>query len=306
MSEDYNLDEIKGFVKTHCDPQASFEMKAKEAAWALLQELNNRKDCDCSCSKEKESDEEAGAVAAKDEKSIEDTNSEVAEKLGGEQKFKKLQNTKQGNSSYFEFAKQQMQAIGAAGVIAMSAGVATQAETIKTESAVIVTHVRHEVPAIDKFLVNMEEAVKLMMSKIPFLPNNNASMGGSTSSTGSSGSAQATAAATATGGTEATKSEESAAETAEATTEESKTEETAKTEESKAAETVAAETTSEESPASESTKEETASVEEAIKSAEAPEMEIPKPVIVPHTTEVNPPMNNNERNNSKTNRSNTR
>jgi len=303
MSEDYNLDEIKGFVKTHCDPQASFEMKAKEAAWALLQELNNRKDCDCSCSKEKESGEEAGAVAAEDEKSIEDTNAEVTEKLGGEQKFKKLQNTKQGNSSYFEFAKQQMQAIGAAGVIAMSAGVATQAETIKTESAVIVTHVRHEVPAIDKFLVNMEEAVKLMMSKIPFLPNNNASMGGSTGSAGSSGSAQATAAATAAAtatSTEAAKSEESAAETAEATTEESKTEETAKTEESKAEETAATETASEESPASESTKEETASVEEAIKSAEAPEMEIPKPVIVPHTTEVNPPINN-ERNNSKNN-----
>ena len=303
MAEDYNLDEIKGFVKTYCDPEASFEMKAKEAAWALLQELDNKKGCDCSCSKEKE-DEQAGVVADKDKKSIEDTNAEIAEKLGGEEKFKKLQNTKQENSSYFEFAKQQMQAIGAAGVIAMTAGIATQAETIKTESAVIVTHVRHEVPAIDKFLINMEEAVKLMMSKIPFFPNNNASMGGSTSSTGSSGSAQANAAATATS-TEAAKSEESAAETAEATTEESKTEETAKTEESKTEEATATETTSEESPASESTKKETVSVKKPIKSTEFPEMEIPKPVIVPHTTEVNPPINN-ERNNSKTNRSNTR
>jgi hypothetical protein len=302
MAEDYNLDEIKGFVKTHCDPEASFEMKAKEAAWALLQELNNRKDCECSCSKEKESDEEAGIVAEKDEKSIEDTNAEVTEKLGGEQKFKKLQNTKQGNSSYFEFAKQQMQAIGAAGVIAMSAGVATQAETIKTESAVIVTHVRHEVPAIDKFLVSMEQAVNSMMSRIPFLPNNSASMGGSTGSLspkGSNGSAQASA--TAAAATEATKSEESAAETAEAITEESKTEETAKTEEAATTESVA-----EEASATETTKEETASTEEATKSAEAPEMEIPQPVIVPHTTEVNPPINNNERNNSKTNRSNTR
>ena len=298
MADDYNLDEIKGFVKTHCDPEASFEMKAKEAAWALLQELNNRKDCDCSCSKETEEE----VVATKEEKSIEDTNAEVTEKLGGEQKFKKLQNTKQGNSSYFEFAKQQMQAIGAAGVIAMTAGVATQAETIKTESAVIVTHVRHEVPAIDKFLVSIEEAVKLMMSKIPFLPNNSASMGGSTGSLspkGSNGSTQAST--TTTGATETTKSEESAAETAEATTEESKTEETAKTEEAATTESAA-----EEASATETTKEETTSTEETAKSAEAPEMEIPQPVIVPHTTEVNPPINNNERNNSKTNRSNTR
>ena len=298
MADDYNLDEIKGFVKTHCDPEASFEMKAKEAAWALLQELNNRKDCDCSCSKETEEE----VVATKEEKSIEDTNAEVTEKLGGEQKFKKLQNTKQGNSSYFEFAKQQMQAIGAAGVIAMTAGVATQAETIKTESAVIVTHVRHEVPAIDKFLVSIEEAVKLMMSKIPFLPNNSASMGVSTgylSPKGSNGSTQAST--TTTGATETTKSEESAAETAEATTEESKTEETAKTEEAATTESAA-----EEASATETTKEETTSTEETAKSAEAPEMEIPQPVIVPHTTEVNPPINNNERNNSKTNRSNTR
>jgi hypothetical protein len=184
----------------------------------------------------------------------------------------------------------------------MSAGVATQAETIKTESAVIVTHVRHEVPAIDKFLVSMEQAVSSMMSRIPFFPNNSASMGGSTGSLspkGSGGSAQASA--TTAVATEAAKSEESAAETAEAKAEESKTEETAKTEEA-----ATTESTAQEASATETTKEETASTEETAKSAEAPEMEVPQPVIVPHTTEVNPPINNNERINSKNNRSNTR
>lgn len=149
MEDDYNLDEVKGFVKNYCDPEVDVDQQLKDSAWILLQELNKCPNHNEESNKKEEESKDADQEKVKKEKKdfVEHKKEVISEK-----KLKQLQNKSQGKSSYFEFARQQAKAIGMAGLMAMGAGAITQAEIIKKESVVIVEHIRKEVPLVDQIL----------------------------------------------------------------------------------------------------------------------------------------------------------
>jgi hypothetical protein len=172
MEDNYNLDEVKGFVKSYCDPEVDVDQQLKDSAWILLQELNkcpnHNQESDEKENEEEESQEEE--VAEEEKESIKHEDEKVITK-------EKPKKSSKENSSYLEYAKKQVKSIGAAGVIAMSAGAYSQAEVIKTESIVIVNHIRKEVPAFDEFLNKMSELMSriLAFNNVPSNTNQNTS-----------------------------------------------------------------------------------------------------------------------------------
>jgi hypothetical protein len=149
-----NLEITEQFIRDYC-ARTELETKARDAALLLLKQLEECRNPPCDC-KEKEPKKEDKKEEIKEEAPKEEVQEEVEEPVISEEKFKKLQNTRQGKKSYIEFLKGQIKTIGLAGVIAMSTAVYTQGQVVHKNGMVVYEVLEKEFPilsTIKNFLI---------------------------------------------------------------------------------------------------------------------------------------------------------
>lgn len=153
-----NLEITEQFIREYCT-RTELETKARDAALLLLKQLEECRKPPCECKEKEESKEEENKP---EEEVKEEPKEEVKEEAPKEEmpqeekeepvisdeKFKKLQNTRQGKKSYREYLRNQLKVIGLAGIIAMSTAVYAQSQVIYKNGIIIYAVLEKEFPIL--------------------------------------------------------------------------------------------------------------------------------------------------------------
>jgi hypothetical protein len=146
-----NLEITEQFIREYCT-RTELETKARDAALLLLKQLEECRNPPCPCKEEKPKEEES-KEEAKDETKEEESKEEVPqeekeEPVISDEKFQKLQNTRQGKKSYREYLRNQLKVIGLAGIIAMSTAAYAQSQVVYKNGAVVYAVLEKEFPIL--------------------------------------------------------------------------------------------------------------------------------------------------------------
>ena len=152
---DQNLEITEQFIREYCT-RTELETKARDAALLLLKQLEECRNPPCDCKEQEEPKEEKKPEEEVKEETKEEApkeevpQEEKEEPVISEEKFQKLQNTRQGKKSYREYLRNQLKVIGLAGIIAMSTAVYAQSQVIYKNGIIIYAVLEKEFPFISK------------------------------------------------------------------------------------------------------------------------------------------------------------
>jgi hypothetical protein len=145
------------FIREYCT-RTELETKARDAALLLLNQLEECRNPSCICKKEEHKEEEPKPVEEVGEEAKEETKEEAPkeevpqeekeEPVISDEKFQKLQNTRQGKKSYREYLRNQLKVIGLAGIIAMSTAAYAQSQVVYKNGAVVYAVLEKEFPIL--------------------------------------------------------------------------------------------------------------------------------------------------------------
>jgi len=145
------------FIREYCT-RTELETKARDAALLLLKQLEECRNPSCICKKEEHKEEEPKPVEEVGEEAKEETKEEAPkeevpqeekeEPVISDEKFQKLQNTRQGKKSYREYLRNQLKVIGLAGIIAMSTAAYAQSQVVYKNGAVVYVMLEKEFPIL--------------------------------------------------------------------------------------------------------------------------------------------------------------
>ena len=145
------------FIREYCT-RTELETKARDAALLLLKQLEECRNPSCICKKEEHKEEEPKPVEEVGEEVKEETKEEAPkeevpqeekeEPVISDEKFQKLQNTRQGKKSYREYLRNQLKVIGLAGIIAMSTAAYAQSQVVYKNGAVVYVMLEKEFPIL--------------------------------------------------------------------------------------------------------------------------------------------------------------
>lgn len=156
-----NFEITEQFIREYCS-RTELETKARDAALLLLNQLEE-------CRKLARDNRKEGS----DEEAKENTEDPVI----SEEKFKKIQNAKQGKKTYREYLRNQLKAIGVAGVIAMSTAVYSQAQIVYKNSIIVYAVLEKEFPILNTiktlFTYNTPQSNQSQSSNVNSNNNNN-------------------------------------------------------------------------------------------------------------------------------------
>ena len=145
------------FIREYCT-RTELETKARDAALLLLNQLEECRNPSCICKKGEHKEEEPKPVEEFGEEAKEETKEEAPkeevpqeekeEPVISDEKFQKLQNTRQGKKSYKEYLRNQLKVIGLAGIIAMSTAAYAQSQVVYKNGAVVYAVLEKEFPIL--------------------------------------------------------------------------------------------------------------------------------------------------------------
>jgi hypothetical protein len=182
-----DLEITEQFIREYCT-RTELETKARDAALLLLNQLEECRNPSCICKKEEHKEEEPKPAEEVEEEAKEETKEEAPqeekeEPVISEEKFQKLQNTRQGKKSYREYLRNQLKVIGLAGIIAMSTAVYAQSQVIYKNGIIIYAVLEKEFPILTtiKKLVISDEAPSQSQSNSSGSSDSGASVSSSSS-----------------------------------------------------------------------------------------------------------------------------
>jgi hypothetical protein len=189
---DQNLEITEQFIREYCT-RTELETKARDAALLLLKQLEECRKPPCDCKEQEEPKEEKKPEEEVKEETKEEApkeevpQEEKEEPVISEEKFQKLQNTRQGKKSYREYLRNQLKVIGLAGIIAMSTAVYAQSQVIYKNGIIIYAVLEKEFPILTtiKKLVISDETPSQSQSNTSGSSDSVASVSFSSSTSGS-------------------------------------------------------------------------------------------------------------------------
>jgi len=152
--EKQDLEITEQFIREYCT-RTELETKARDAAFLLLKQLEECRNPPCPCEEASKKEEEKKPEKKEENKQEEEPKKEkevAAEKedepVISDEKFQKLQNTKQGKKSYRDYLRNQLKVIGLAGIIAMSTAAYAQSQVVYKNGAVVYAVLEKEFPIL--------------------------------------------------------------------------------------------------------------------------------------------------------------
>ena len=150
--EKQDLEITEQFIREYCT-RTELETKARDAAFLLLKQLEECRNPPCPCEEaskkeEEKKPEEEVKEEVKQEKKEEAPQEEAEKPVISDEKFQKLQNTKQGKKSYRDYLRNQLKVIGLAGIIAMSTAAYAQSQVVYKNGAVVYAVLEKEFPIL--------------------------------------------------------------------------------------------------------------------------------------------------------------
>ena len=187
-----DLEITEQFIREYCT-RTELETKARDAALLLLNQLEECRNPSCICKKEEHKEEEPKPAEEVEEEAKEETKEEAPqeekeEPVISEEKFQKLQNTRQGKKSYREYLRNQLKVIGLAGIIAMSTAVYAQSQVIYKNGIIIYAVLEKEFPiltTIKKLVISDETPSQSQSNSNGSSSDSGASVSSSSSTSGS-------------------------------------------------------------------------------------------------------------------------